>query len=332
LAAKPPVHASVTTGGAVVRCGTMMAHIETVAGAELEGMLARVLAPPGRGGRATRAHVRSFVDYVSKCGLEWTGLRARRGEGETALLLVLVLPGNTAIVMFPAPGDSDIRREDQQQLLASSVEQLAHRRLHYAQALIEPEAADKHTLLQATGFRYLTQLIYLQREASAVGLDLADAERASWLAYDARHHEDFARVLVQTYEDSRDCPELTGLRPIDAVIASHKAAGQFDPGLWEVACIDGEHAGCILLSTLPSGRLLEVVYMGVVPAWRGRGVGKLLLGRAVEHCRAAGASQLTAVVDRRNTPARPLYARFGFKATARREAYVHPLRARWVNG
>ena len=81
--------------------------------------------------------------------------------------------------------------------------------------------------------------------------------------------------------------------------------------------------GCILLAPLTYGPLIEIVYMGVAAGWRRRGVGKLLLRRALQHCRAVGASELTAVVDRRNTPARQLYARFGFKPTVKREAYIY---------
>jgi ribosomal protein S18 acetylase RimI-like enzyme len=68
---------------------------------------------------------------------------------------------------------------------------------------------------------------------------------------------------------------------------------------------------------------MEVVYLGVAPEWRRRGVGKLLLRRALEQCRLVGTGQLTAVVDCRNDPARQLYAGFGFKPTAAREAYIY---------
>lgn len=300
----------------------MRDHVETVEAPALEDVLARVLAPPGRATRASRAQVRSFVDYLSTCALEWAAWRCRREQGQTALLFILFLPGKTAMVMFPSPGDADIVPEDQQRLLAVVLEQLASRELYYVQALVEPEAAGKHNMLRATGFQYLTQLIYLQRAVAVPRFDRPRAQEATWLAYEQRYHGAFAQMLLATYEDSRDCPELTGLRSIDAVITSHQAAGEFDPALWEIACVNGEHAGCVLLSRLTCGPLLEVVYMGVAPGWRRRGLGKLLLRRALEHCQAVGASGLTAVVDRRNAPARQLYARFGFKPTAEREAYI----------
>jgi mycothiol synthase len=300
-----------------------MGRIETVDAADREEVLARVLAPLSGTGRAPRGHVRSFVSYMTTCGLGWTALRYRREQRETALLFALFLPGKTAIAMFPAPEARDIVPDDQQHLLASGLERLADRALCYIQALVEPKATGKRKLLEASGFRHLTQLIYLQRSVAFPWFDPPDAQEVTWIAYDERHHDAFGQVLLATYEGSRDCPELTGLRSIDAVIASHKAAGEFNPALWEIACLNGEHAGCILLSPLIHGPLIELVYMGVGSAWRRRGVGKLLLRRALQQCRTVGARELTAVVDRRNTPARQLYAQFGFKPTAAREAYIY---------
>lgn len=300
-----------------------MEQIDTVEASDRDRVLTRVLAPPGKTGLATRAQVKAFVSYMSACALEWTAWRCGREGRETALLFVLFLPGGTAILMLPTPGTRGIVRNDQQDLVAAGLERLADRRLYYVQALIEPEAAAKCDLLEVNGFSHLTQLIYLQREVSFPWFDPPDPHEATWITYDQARHEMFARMLLATYADSQDCPELTGVRSIDAVIASHKAAGQFDPALWELAGVRGEPAGCVLLAPLAGGPLVEVVYMGVASAWRRHGVGRLLLRRALQHCRTLGARELTAVVDRRNDPARQLYARFGFKPMAAREAYVH---------
>jgi mycothiol synthase len=299
-----------------------MAQIETVEVTDREAVLARVLAPPRGPTLAPPAHVRSFARYIDACELEWVAWRCRRQGRETACVFALLLPGGTAITMFTAPSARNIEPEDQRQLVAAALQDLAQRQLHYVQALVEPQAVGKQELLQASGFRHLTQLIYLQRAAALPNCECVPAVEAGWIAYSSASHSAFARMLLATYEDSRDCPELSGLRPIDAVIASHKAAGEFHPALWEIACVAGEQVGCVLLSRLTRGPLMEVVYLGVVPEWRRRGIGKLLLQRALEQCRAVGARELTAVVDHRNDPARQLYARFDFKPTAAREAYI----------
>jgi ribosomal protein S18 acetylase RimI-like enzyme len=300
-----------------------MEQIETIAATERDHVLARVLAPAGRSRRASQDQVRTFVTYISSCELDWRGWRCSRDGRETALLLVLLVPGNTAIAMFPAPEEYGIRADDQQRLIDAGLERLADRRLHYVQALVEPDATGKRNLLEASGFRHLTQLIYLQRAARYPVFDPPGSEEASWIRYSRHLHANFAKMIRATYEDSQDCPELADLRPVEAVIASHKAAGEFNPALWEIALIDGEHAGCVLLAPLGHGSLLELVYMGVVPGWRRRGVGRLLLRRALAHCDALGIDRLTAAVDARNHTARQLYSRFGFRPMAAREAYIN---------
>lgn len=300
-----------------------MARIEMVEAVDRDQVLARVLAQGGAGAVASPTHVRSFARYIETCGLEWLAWRFRRQRRDAACLLALLLPGRTAIVMFPTPGARSTEWDDQRQLMAAGLKHLAGRHLHYVQALVEPQAREKRELLEAHGFTHLTELIYLRRGVAPLGSERPCDRQVTWVAYDSGRDHAFAQMLLATYQDSRDCPELTGLRPIDAVIASHKAAGAFDPTLWELACIDGAHAGCLLLSLLTHGSLMEVVYLGVVPSWRRRGVGGLLLCRALEQSGRVGARQLTAVVDRRNDPARQLYARFGFKPTAAREAYIY---------
>jgi mycothiol synthase len=326
----PGGRSAAKSAGCVLRDGAVahqarceMARIETVQADAREQVLARVLASSGGPALAPPRHVRFFANYIESCALEWVAWRSRRRRRETACLFVLLLPGRTAIVMFPPPGARQIEAGDQQELLAVALEHLADRQLYYVQALVEPLAADRRELLQASGFAHLTQLIYLRRGATSGSVDQACDREVHWIAYDRQRHDAFAQTLLATYEDSRDCPELTGLRPIDAVIASHQAAGKFNPGLWELARIDREHAGCLLLARLTHALVMEVVYLGVTPAWRRRGVGRLLIRRALERCREFGVGELTAVVDCRNDPARQLYARLGFRPTAAREAYIY---------
>jgi len=302
-----------------------MEHVETVERKALGETLARILAPSGHVERASAARVSAFADYMTQCRLDWIAWRWRGESGYTGLILALLLPGRTAIVMLPPPGAPGMVPDDQRRLLMAVLDESKRRKLFYTQALIEPQADATRRLLLDTGFRRLTDLIYLQRGVAHPRFEPPAEGAAAWLAYSAETHDDFGRMLLATYEDSRDCPELTGLRTIDAVIASHQAAGAFDPALWEIACVDGAHAGCILLSPLTHGPLMEVVYLGVAPGWRQRGIGKLLLRRSLQHCRAAGARELTAVVDERNAPARQLYARFDFRPMTTRTAFIHTL-------
>ena len=300
-----------------------MRLIEVVPDHESRQALAAVLALPPGNRPASRAQVESFLQYIETCRLEWRVWRCRQGNQVTALLIVLFLPGSTALFMLPCLETPDWLPEDQRYLVTECVKLLEDNRLYFLQALIEPEAKLKRDLIQRAGFRYITRLLYTQRAVNSSQPQERQAVKIDWIGYSPETHDAFAQVLLATYEDSADCPELSGLRPIEAIIASHKAAGLFDPALWEMAVIDGTPAACLLLAPHVFGDLMEIVYLGVVRTYRRQGLGDALLRRALKQSREQGSRDITAVVDERNMAARQLYARFAFKPTAEREAYLH---------
>ena len=61
--------------------------------------------------------------------------------------------------------------------------------------------------------------------------------------------------------------------------------------------------------------------IATLPAQRGRGVAKALLGRALDCCRERGASECYLEVRESNAAARKLYASFGFTEVAARRGY-----------
>ena len=284
--------------------------------------LAHVLASPPGARLAEPDQVAAFLNYLELSRLEWKLWRCRDGSESTAHLLVLFLPGQTALFMLPALETRGVRPDHQGQIVLEIVKQLADKDLYFYQTLIEPEATGKRQIIVQAGFQHLTRLIYLQRVVNAGMRRERNSPGIVWTAYSADTHRDFAQILPATYEDSADCPELSDLRPIEAVIAAHKAAGAFDPTLWEIARHKDVPAACLLLAHHPHGDMMEIVYLGVTRCHRKLGIGGALLRRALDRCREREIGTLTAVVDERNAPARRLYARYAFKAAAAREAFL----------
>jgi ribosomal protein S18 acetylase RimI-like enzyme len=66
-------------------------------------------------------------------------------------------------------------------------------------------------------------------------------------------------------------------------------------------------------STFAARPLLNVHDLAVLPASRGRGIGRALLAAAEEHARARGCAKLTLEVREDNTRARGLYQERGFR-------------------
>jgi ribosomal protein S18 acetylase RimI-like enzyme len=130
-------------------------------------------------------------------------------------------------------------------------------------------------------------------------------------------------LLQATYASSLDMPELEGARSLDDIIEGHRAAGRFMPANWQVGQVAGhpEIAVVLLLSDVPDRDVWEVVYLGLTPAARGRGLGRAAIARALE---LAGqhVSRLELAVDTRNRPATRLYESTGFTPFDRRSVHL----------
>ncbi|HTQ36921.1 MAG TPA: GNAT family N-acetyltransferase [Steroidobacteraceae bacterium] len=94
-------------------------------------------------------------------------------------------------------------------------------------------------------------------------------------------------------------------------LAAHPAAHAW------LACAADEAAGvCIAFtgySTFSARPLLNIHDLAVLPAQRGRGIGRALLAAAEEFARATGCCKLTLEVQEDNLPARRLYEYCGFR-------------------
>ncbi|MGE0480536.1 MAG: GNAT family N-acetyltransferase [Phycisphaerae bacterium] len=290
---------------------------------ELVALLPYLLHVPDEPRGADPAAISSFQQYLDDAAVRWRAWQRATTSGRpAAAVLALLPPGATAMVLTPNPGQLGVDEAAQVELTRAALAELRRHPLHYAQALVEPRAPGKVRALEAAGFARLTDLLYFSRHSVYPWVDPASHDGLSWTSYTPERHAEFARTVLATYAGSLDCPELLALRPIDDVLASHQAAGAFDPRWWELMLLDGRAVGCLLLARVAHARLLEIVYLGVVPEARGAGIGSLLMRRAIEHCRAAGDARLVVVVDERNLPARKLYEHFAFEQTATRTAYL----------
>lgn len=289
---------------------------------ELRAATRFVLEPPDGDDGMLDDRVRAFEHYVASARLDaarqWGAFRDGR---LIAASLCIVSPGRTAILFLPAE-----RRLAEEpvfhNLLGHVVRDAGSRGVQIVQALVPPQAEREQSILADAGFTFLAELIYMQRSAGRI-FDNAPAETdISWLTHAPEREELFASTLAGTYEESLDCPGLAGLRTIEDILASHKAAGEFQPRHWLVASVRGEPAGVLLMARLPGRDVLDVVYMGVRPAYRRRGVGRVLLHKAVKVARESGRSWITLAVDASNEPALQLYRRCGFEETGRRRAWI----------
>lgn len=174
--------------------------------------------------------------------------------------------------------------------------------------------------------RHLASLDYMER---AIQLPLPVPqplpEGITLQQFNPRHQAALQSLLADTYIETLDCPGLAEMRTTQDILNGHLAAGEFDPTLWTIAYQGEIPVAALLLSPSHATDSVEVVYLGLIPAARGVGLGRAMLHYGIQLIAKRSERVLALAVDARNTPAVALYARAGFRTLRRREAYVaHP--------
>lgn len=273
-------------------------------------------------------HVTAFLEYARAMSIDLHRLWIVQRRGHVvAGAACIVSPGRTAMFLLPngrAPGVNTRLIRSLGSFVADAV---LGDEVQLAQVLLDEDDAVACRALCDAGYRDIAMLHYLERALDRPPMQISRSDRIppgslTWQSYSDETHAEFAKTILDTYVGSLDCPTLSGLRHVDDIIEGHKSAGRFEPSRWHLIRIHGEPAGCILLAPNPLRSVLEIVYMGVRPAYRGRSLGAMLVGTALLEAYHHGFQAVALAVDARNVPGRRLYDRFGFRETARRRAML----------
>jgi ribosomal protein S18 acetylase RimI-like enzyme len=288
---------------------------------ELEAAFELVFRYVAADERPTR--IANALRLVEKGELDPAGiLVASRGGELLGAVVYLPVPGASGLV-WPAQAIEGANREAiEDALVRRATTALREQGARLAQSLLTEAELSLAGPLLRNGFAHVTALWYMQHElgASAGG---APAGRLTYLSYNQLSNPVlFHETLLRTYEDTRDCPEISGVRTADQIIAGHRAQGKYDPRRWILALAAGRPVGVLLLSEMPEWAAWDVAYVGVVPTERSRGYGRELMQKALAVARADGVARLTLSVDVRNERAQRLYKSLGFQTYDRREAIL----------
>ena len=208
--------------------------------------------------------------------------------------------------------------------------QLAHK------VLLDPaDDAGRRMFWKCIGFKRMAELIYLHR-ASQLRRPLPPPPLPADIIvsnYSPETHALFAQAILASYRQSLDCPALNGVRNIEDIVAGHKAGGDFDPRNWYRSVRTGINRtgtaesplGVLLLSKLPRGESAELVYLGLAPHVRGRGLGDWMMRQAFTTAASMGVARLSLAVDSINAPALKLYYRFGMAKMGSKVAMMRKL-------
>lgn len=275
------------------------------------------------GGVGSEGLVSDFTQRAAKWGLAADLVFASYAHGHfVGSCAALESPGHAALVWAgPEPRTAAEGAATQAALRALRVE-AERRSIKLLEVLLPPETTTTGPVLAEAGFGFLTRLFYLSRPLPGKPVVCKSAQNLEWVGYSPESNALFCTALERAYVDTLDCPQLAGVRSTRDILAGHRAAGLHDPGLWWVVQRHGELVGVLLLTRLEAQPALELVYLGVAQVARGTGVANALLHRTVELGSQFSANLVTLAVDRGNTPARRLYARWGFVEIGKRDAWI----------
>ena len=266
-----------------------------------------------------------FLDYAKattlRLDLVWSLLSLHNEVCGT----VLIAPsaGKTAMFFASRPTENAPTPE-MGRLLANALAALDPKEVCLAQTLLDPAAIEEHEVFKAGGFLELAHLNYLERPIPRFRTvkhpDLP--EDVSIEPWDPRDRALMHDLLQRSYEDTLDCPRLSGLRSVEDILDGHLASGIFTPEWWHVLRVNDKPEGLLLFNRSTDSETIELVYLGVSRGIRGRSLGNILLRHGLAHLDGERGRAVVLAVDKANTPAVHLYRRAGFRIAVRRVAFI----------
>jgi mycothiol synthase len=293
-------------------------HVDTARPQEWDQALILLFRHLGEAERIDR--VRLAQQLLQRGELDPAGLFVVRRPRLAGVLLCHPAPGACGLVWPPQTVTADSALEDA--LVRHAGDWLRQRGCKIGQCLLAPEEHALAAPLQRSGFPHVTDLWYFRHDLEIPFPWLTAADRLHYQPYTEAAAELFRRVLLRTYEGTRDCPEINGVRSVDEILQGHRSQGVFDPERWCLAHDGEEPIGLILLAEVPEAEAWDVAYVGVVPEARRQGFGRDMLLHALRSAHTAGVAQVTLSVDGRNQPAWNLYTSLGFRPVEKRHVYL----------
>jgi GNAT superfamily N-acetyltransferase len=297
---------------------------------EVQAALRMIL---GSGGRAAdNQQIIDFLTFARHRGIDLNELWVGERSGAILWAAVPILsPGRTMLLFTPADPPTPGALEAVGMIADAICQRFMTRNVQLAQALLDPGDEVSRRIFESRQFARMAELIYLH---AAIKRPLPPPPLGpQWTLhhYSPQTHHLFASAILASYRNSLDCPGLNGVRSMEDIIAGHKSSGDFNPEHWYVLCSRDEASGqeiahgVLLLTRLPRGDAAELVYLGLAPQARGRGLGEWMMRQAFTTAASMGVGRLSLAVDSTNSPALKLYYRFGMARMGSKVAMMRKL-------
>ncbi len=176
--------------------------------------------------------------------------------------------------------------------------------------------------LCTAGFREGPALHYLRAEADGSGEPQLPSGY-TWHPYAPSDAAIWHKLLEATYAESLDCPDVADESSPQEALEQYRTAGDSGERWWWLLRWQDREIGCLILADHRAYDQMELVYVGVVPEFRGRGLGQIAARRSRRIAGQLGRKRVVLAVDARNTPALIMYDRAGFVRNETRRLYLY---------
>ncbi len=246
--------------------------------------------------------------------LNWEGFWIiTRAERIEATLWVEPLADATAQVWLPARQNSAAEA-----LLAGVHRWVSRQGFDLCHVMLSSGQSDWAAMLAASGMERIARVAHLRAPCAATDTASSPLLMAPFGGLSRARQLALLRAIS---EASLDCPALLEALSMETLLAGFYAQAPAAPRHWYQAIYKGETVGVLLLAPQTSSSW-ELQLMGIVPAWRGKGLGQALVEQAKALTHQGGAHTLTLTVDAHNTPAWQAYTRAGFSGDSTQQLYA----------
>lgn len=289
-----------------------------------------ILAGPERGGLARRLEIRArrsgFDALCRQHNISTINQVVCLENNEVAAACLWIPnPGKSAICYLPASRHLQGREAQAAACLKAAAGQAAAAGMKMVQGIFDVDESVLSGIYQAAGYQPLAILQFMEHSARWALPEVQLPDGYHLETYRPDTHDLFKQAIGASYEQTLDCPAMSGLRSLEDVVIGHQHAGEFNPALWFVLIHQSRGVGVLLLTLNPSLQSLDVTYLGLGSEHRRRHLGMFFMTQVRRMMRLTGARASTLAVDERNAPAVGLYHKAGYRPMQRRTVYFLPL-------
>jgi GNAT superfamily N-acetyltransferase len=252
-------------------------------------------------------------------------LFARTADRVVGLMTAIAQEHGVGLMFPPELADDADADKTALRLVQAAVAHLKASGCSFCQLVLPTPDREKSAPFAAAGFVHLTDALILHRSL-AEAPPIRPGGIVSVACDPIRDRETLEGLIGEIGVGSLDCPELDVWRTPRSLLEGHRTAAGDHPAEWRLYEQSGKCVGAAFAFHDRDADCWELLFFGVVPEARGRGLGHAILQDVVARA-ATTAGAIRAAVDFRNAYAISTYGRSLFLPRESVEVWIHSLAA-----